>query len=177
EVRLRETQNELVQAGKLAALGQMSAAIAHEINQPLAAIRTFVASTRIFAQRRDLVQVVRNLDLITDLAERMASITGHLKTFARKSEPGHAEPVLVERAVERALFLLKAEIGTTGVRIEQNIAPDVWVMGHAVQLEQVMLNLLRNALDAVVERHDPCIPPTVHPSLPSMSFIHSINRT
>ena len=93
EARLRATQNELVQAGKLAALGQMSAAIAHEINQPLAAIRTFMASTKIFVQRGELGQVVRNLDLITDLAERMASITGHLKTFARKSEPGHPEPV------------------------------------------------------------------------------------
>ena len=175
EVRLRATQNELVQAGKLAALGQMSAAIAHEINQPLAAIRTFMASTRIFAQRRDLTQVLRNLDLITDLAERMASITGHLKTFARKSEPGHAEPVLVERAVERALFLLQAEIGTTGVRIEQDIAPDVWVMGHAIQLEQVMLNLLRNALDAVAERDEPCIRLTVRASGDSVSIVVADN--
>jgi two-component system, NtrC family, C4-dicarboxylate transport sensor histidine kinase DctB len=157
EARLRAAQNELVQAGKLAALGQMSAAIAHEINQPLAAIRTFMASTRIFAQRGDLGQIVRNLDLITDLAERMASITGHLKTFARKSEPGHREPVLVERAVERALFLLQGQIKSAGVRIDIAVAPDLWVMGHAVQLEQVILNLVRNALDAVAERASPSV--------------------
>src|SRR5499426_558487 len=111
EVRLRETQNELVQAGKLAALGQMSAAIAHEINQPLAAIRTFVASTRIFAQRRDLVQVVRNLDLITDLAERMASITGHLKTFARKSEPDDPYIRLTVRASGDSVSIVVADNG------------------------------------------------------------------
>jgi two-component system C4-dicarboxylate transport sensor histidine kinase DctB len=84
ETRLRATQNELVQAGKLAALGEMSAALAHEINQPLGAIRTFMASAKVFAQRGNLGQVVNNLDHITDLAERMASITGHLKTFARR---------------------------------------------------------------------------------------------
>jgi two-component system C4-dicarboxylate transport sensor histidine kinase DctB len=154
EGRLRAAQNELVQAGKLAALGQMSAAIAHEINQPLAAIRTFIASTKIFAQRRDLVQVVRNLDLITDLAERMAGITGHLKTFARKADPGHSEPVLVERALERALFLLESDIAKAGVRVDKEIAPDVWVIGHAIQLEQVMVNLVRNALDAVAGKDD-----------------------
>ena len=157
EVRLRATQNELVQAGKLAALGQMSAAIAHEINQPLAAIRTFMASTRIFAQRGDLVQVARNLDLITDLAERMASITGHLKTFARKSEPGHPEPVAVERAIERTLVLLGSQIRGAGVRIEKDIAPDLLVNGHAVQLEQVILNLIGNALDAVAGQDEPWI--------------------
>jgi two-component system C4-dicarboxylate transport sensor histidine kinase DctB len=157
EGRLRSAQNQLVQAGKLAALGQMSAAIAHEINQPLAAIRTFVASTRIFAQRRDLGQVARNLDLINDLAERMAGITAHLKTFARKSEPGHVEPVLVERAIERALFLLESDIAATGVRIEKDIAPDLWVVGHAIQLEQVILNLVRNALDAIAGRAEPWI--------------------
>ena len=157
EARLRSTQNELVQAGKLAALGQMSAALAHEINQPLAAIRTFMASTKIFAQRGELAQVVRNLALINDLAERMANITGHLKTFARKSEPGHAEPVSVERSVERAMFLLESQVKTAGVQIEKDIARDLWVMGYAVQLEQVILNLVRNALDAVTGRPGPWI--------------------
>jgi two-component system C4-dicarboxylate transport sensor histidine kinase DctB len=164
EARLRATQNELVQAGKLAALGQMSAAIAHEINQPLAAIRTFMASAKIFAQRNNLAQVVRNLDFITDLAERMANITGHLKTFARKSEPGHPEPVLVGRAVEGTLFLLESQIRSEGVRIEKEVPPDVWVLGHAVQLEQVLLNLVRNALDAVAGGDDPCIRITVRTS-------------
>jgi two-component system, NtrC family, C4-dicarboxylate transport sensor histidine kinase DctB len=170
EARLRATQNELVQAGKLAALGQMSAAIAHEINQPLAAIRTFVASTKIFAQRRNHDQVAHNLDLITDLAERMASITGHLKTFARKAEPGHSEPVLVARAVARALFLLESDIRAAGVRIEKDIAPDTWVMGHAIQLEQVMVNLVRNALDAVADVDQPRIDIHVRASSDTVSI-------
>jgi len=135
----------------------MSAAIAHEINQPLAAIRTFMASTKIFAQRGEVAQVARNLDLITDLAERMASITGHLKTFARKSEPGHPEPVAVERAVERTLVLMAGQIRAAGVRIETDIAPGLLVTGQAVQLEQVILNLIRNALDAVAGRDQPWI--------------------
>jgi two-component system C4-dicarboxylate transport sensor histidine kinase DctB len=149
EARLRTTQNELVQAGKLAALGQMSAALAHEINQPLAAIRTFMASAKIFARRGDLGQVVSNLDLITDLAERMARITGHLKTFARKSEPGHPEPVQVDRAIDGTLFLLENQIKAAGVVVDKTVEPDLWVLGHAVQLEQVILNLVRNALDSV----------------------------
>jgi two-component system C4-dicarboxylate transport sensor histidine kinase DctB len=149
EARLRTTQNELVQAGKLAALGQMSAALAHEINQPLAAIRTFMASAKVFARRGDLTQVVSNLDLITDLAERMARITGHLKTFARKSEPGHPEPVRVDRAIDGTLFLLESQIKAAGVVVDKTVEPGLWVLGHAVQLEQVILNLVRNALDAV----------------------------
>jgi two-component system C4-dicarboxylate transport sensor histidine kinase DctB len=157
EARLRATQNELVQAGKLAALGQMSAAIAHEVNQPLAALRTFMASTRIFAQRGDARKIIKNLDLIDGLAERMASITNHLKTFARKSDPGRPEPVAVSRAVEGALFLIESQIKAAGVRIDRDIQPDVWVSGYAVQLEQVLVNLIRNALDAVGDVKRPAI--------------------
>lgn len=157
EMRLRATQNELVQAGKLAALGQMSAAIAHEVNQPLAAIRTFLASAKIFAQRGDDGHVTRNLDLIDGLAERMAKIMTHLKTFARKSEPGRPEPVEVARTVEGALFLTESQIKATGVRIERDLQSDVWVTGYAVQLEQVLVNLVRNALDALSEVKRPVI--------------------
>jgi two-component system, NtrC family, C4-dicarboxylate transport sensor histidine kinase DctB len=170
EARLRTTQNELVQAGKLAALGQMSAALAHEINQPLAAIRTFMASAKVFARRGDLVQVVSNLDLITDLAERMARITGHLKTFARKSEPGHPELVLVDRAIDGTLFLLDSQIKAAGVVLEKKVEPNLWVLGHAVQLEQVILNLVRNALDAVAEKDDGRIVITARASESSVSI-------
>ena len=175
ELRLRTTQNELVQAGKLAALGQMSAAIAHEINQPLAAIRTFMASAKVFAQRGNVSQMLSNLDLITDLAERMASITGHLKTFARKSEPGHPEPVLVDRAVEGTLFLLESQIKAAGIRIEKKVAPELWVLGHAVQLEQVILNLVRNALDAVADQVDGWIQITARASDDTVSIVVSDN--
>jgi two-component system C4-dicarboxylate transport sensor histidine kinase DctB len=164
ETRLRATQNELVQAGKLAALGQMSAAIAHEVNQPLAAIRTFMASAKVYLQRGDAKQVTRNLDLIDGLAERMANITNHLKTFARKSEPGRPEPVQVARAIEGALFLTESQIKAAGVRVTRRVEPDLWVSGYAVQLEQVLVNLIRNALDAVAEVKRPEIEISVEAS-------------
>ncbi len=155
--QLRSTQNELVQAGKLAAVGQMSAALAHEINQPLAAIRTFIASTKIFAQRNNYVQVSTNLDLISDLAERMAGLTSHLKTFARKSDHGKPAPVDVERAINGALFLIDGQIRGTRVSVEKRIAPNLLVSGYPVQLEQVIVNLVLNALDAVAKVDDPVI--------------------
>jgi two-component system C4-dicarboxylate transport sensor histidine kinase DctB len=158
ENKLRMTQNELVQAGKLAALGQMSAAIAHEINQPLAAIRTFIASTRIFAERGDITQVSGNLEIINNLANRMASVTSHLKIFARKSEPGRPDPVLVGQAIDGALFLVDSQIKASGARIEKTVeAPDLQVTGYLVQLEQVMVNLISNALDAVADVKNPWI--------------------
>jgi two-component system, NtrC family, C4-dicarboxylate transport sensor histidine kinase DctB len=175
ESRLRTTQNELVQASKLAALGQMSAAIAHEINQPLAAIRTFMASAKIFAQRENFGQVVHNLDLISGLAERMASITGHLKTFARKSDHGQREPVRVEGAVQGTLLLLESQIAAAGVRLDLDIAPDLCVTGNTVQLEQVILNLMRNALDAVAGRPAPWIRIAARASEDTVSIVVSDN--
>lgn len=149
EVRLRDTQNTLIQAGKLAALGQMSAAIAHEINQPLAAIRTFVASTKIYLTRGNSKQVNGNLDLISGLAERMANITSHLKTFARKSDTGRAETVDVTRAIHGSMVLIESQIKLAGVALDMQIEPDTFVKGYAVQLEQILVNLLQNALQAV----------------------------
>ncbi|WP_160170430.1 ATP-binding protein [Afipia sp. P52-10] len=157
EAQLRDTQNSLVQAGKLAALGQMSAAIAHEINQPLAAIRTFVASTKIYSSRGDAGKVAANLDLINSLAERMANITSHLKTFARKSDPGKTEAVDVERAVQGAMLLIESQIRLAGVTIETSIPHHVFVRGYAVQLEQVIVNLLQNAMHAVAHAEKPAI--------------------
>jgi two-component system C4-dicarboxylate transport sensor histidine kinase DctB len=157
EARLRATQNALVQAGKLAALGRMSAALAHEINQPLAAMQTFIASTRIFAERGDTVEVMRNIDLISGLAERMTKLSSHLKMFARKSEPGHRERVRVDRILDGSLLLVENRIKSSGVRFEKDIEPDLAVVGHAVQLEQVVVNLLLNALDAVADAENPWV--------------------
>lgn len=145
---LRDAQEELVQAGKLAALGQMSAALAHEINQPLAAIRTFVASTRLLAERGETAMVRDNLAMIGDLAERMALLSGHLKEFARKG-PARVEAVPVARAMDRALALLTSRLHEEEVQVDRSIPPDARVRGDAVRLEQVFVNLLRNAADAM----------------------------
>ncbi|SMH45972.1 sensor histidine kinase [Azospirillum agricola] len=145
---LREAQEELVQAGKLAALGQMSAALAHEINQPLAAIRTFVASTRLLAERGETGLVRDNLAMIGDLAERMAMLSGHLKDFARKG-PARVEAVPVARAMDRALALLAPRLREDGIDVIQAIPAGARVRGDAVRLEQVFVNLLRNAADAM----------------------------
>jgi len=145
---LREAQEELVQAGKLAALGQMSAALAHEINQPLAAIRTFVASTRILAERGETAMVRDNLGMIEDLAERMAVLSGHLKDFARKG-PARIEAVPVARTLDRALTLLAPRLRQDDVAVRRDVPPDALVRGDSVRLEQVFINLLRNAADAM----------------------------
>ncbi len=145
---LREAQEELVQAGKLAALGQMSAALAHEINQPLAAIRTFVASTRILAERGETALVRDNLGMIGDLAERMAVLSGHLKDFARKG-PARVEAVPVARTLDRALTLLSPRLRQEDIAVVRDVPDGALVRGDSVRLEQVFLNLLRNAADAM----------------------------
>ena len=145
---LMEAQEGLIHAGKMAALGQMSAAIAHELNQPLAAIQTFVASTRIFAERGDAATVAENLAMIDDLTRRMAEITGHLKTFARKT-PGRRLPVSIARTVERALMLVDSSLRQDGVQVARDIPESAWMLGDEIRLEQVFVNLLRNAADAM----------------------------
>ncbi|HZY12152.1 MAG TPA: ATP-binding protein, partial [Beijerinckiaceae bacterium] len=102
-------------------------------------------------------QVAKNIDLIDGLAERMAKITSHLKTFARKSEPGRPEPMEVGRTIEGAMFLTESQIKSAGVRVTRNVEPNLWVSGYAVQLEQVLVNLIRNALDAVADVKRPAI--------------------
>ena len=149
ETELRETQAELVQAGKLAALGKMSAAIAHEINQPIAAIRTFSASARLMLEKGVTANLDQTLAEISGLTERMGVITGQLKTFARKA-PVRLDPLDVRDAIANVekIMRLQAAEDQSELLVEM---PDsaVIVKADIVRLEQIFINLLRNALDAV----------------------------
>ncbi len=158
ETTLRHTQEELIQAGKLAALGRMSAAIAHELNQPVAAIRTFLASCRLLLARGRMDQVGANLELIDGLAERMGGITGQLKTFARKSR-GRREPQDLVTVLSRVLSCLAPQLTAQGVSLYQDLPPagTAVVAGDGPQLEQVLNNVLQNALDAMAGCHDPAL--------------------
>ena len=148
EAELGETQNELVQASKLAALGQMSAAVAHEVNQPLAAIRTYAASARLLLERGRGAEVGTNLDEIEALTERLATVTSDLKVFARRSDDAR-DPVDLARCIERARAQLGPLLADTGTELRVR-APDapVHALGSAVRVEQVVSNLVRNAIDA-----------------------------
>jgi two-component system C4-dicarboxylate transport sensor histidine kinase DctB len=152
---LVRAQDELVQAGKLSALGTMSASISHELNQPLGAIRSYAenASTLLDHQRSDDARA--NLKLISELTERMASIITHLRSFARRDR--HApERVALQPALDDALALLAKRRRAMDVELIRDL-PDatLWVQAGETRLRQVLGNLLGNALDALIDKAPP----------------------
>lgn len=149
ETELRATQNELIQAGKLAAIGQMAASITHEINQPLSAIRLYAENACIFLDQQQPDEARQNLTDIAQVIGKMAEITNHLKSFARKS-PGVTSPVLLSGPITSALTLLDMRVQKHEVLIRQNLArEDFFVLADPIRLEQVLVNVIGNALDAV----------------------------
>ncbi|MBE7375283.1 sensor histidine kinase [Pseudomonas sp. AL-54] len=149
---LRTAQDELVHAARMAALGQMSAALAHEINQPLTALRMQLASLRLLLDNGREAEVREGLGHVEGLLERMAALTGHLKTFARKSPAGLRQRLGLGEVLEQALQLLAPRIRSEQVEIFRQVPADAGVSGDAIRLEQVLINLLHNALDAMAER-------------------------
>ncbi|KAA0678026.1 sensor histidine kinase [Azospirillum brasilense] len=146
---LRATENELTQAAKLAALGQMSAAMAHEINQPLAAIRSFADNAVVLLERGRPDSVRDNLAEIADLTDRMAAITRSLKGFARRAS-GTLGAVSAAAAVGQALALLEARLRRESVTVDTDLPPGpLLVTGEDVRLQQVLVNLIGNAADAM----------------------------
>ncbi|MHC5347353.1 sensor histidine kinase [Pseudomonas sp. A46] len=152
---LRAAQDGLIQAAKLAALGQMSAALAHEINQPLTALQMHLASLRLMLDNGQLEQARKALGRHDELLRRMAALTGHLKTYARKTPGGLRECVELGGVVDKSLQLLAPNLRDARVRISQALSVPAWVSGDAIRLEQVLVNLLRNALDALADQPDP----------------------
>ncbi|MCU9847015.1 ATP-binding protein [Defluviimonas sp. WL0024] len=147
--QLHRAQAELVQAGKLSALGQMSAGISHELNQPLMAIRSYAENAGLFLDRAQPEKAAENLGRINDLARRMGRIIKNLRAFARQEHDGMSDVDLVQ-VVADALELSEARLRASGVGVDwQPPAAAVWVRGGEVRLQQVVMNLLANAADAM----------------------------
>lgn len=149
EQTLRAAQGELVQAAKLAVLGQMATGITHEMSQPLGAIQTLSANAAEFMKRGDLETAEKNLVIVGQLAGQMGGLITPLKTFARKS-PAVAEAVDVGQAVEAALFLFEQRLRKLAVTVDKPCVPGQWVAWcDQNRLQQVLVNLIANALDAM----------------------------
>jgi two-component system C4-dicarboxylate transport sensor histidine kinase DctB len=144
---LRSTQNELVQAGKLTMLGQMAAGVTHELNQPLAAIHTFADNAVTFLARRQPDHAQENLAHISAAAARMGAIISQLKGFARKSSDT-LSTVDLEQSIRASALLLESDFARNNASLDIQIAEAVQVKGDSVRVEQVLINLMRNALDA-----------------------------
>lgn len=152
---LVRAQDELVQAGKLSALGVMSASISHELNQPLAAIRSYTDNAKILLDQQRFEEVRNNLGLVAQLTERMASIISHLRAFARRDRLA-SEHVALQPAIDDALALSANRQRSLQVEIIRDI-PDatLWVEAGETRLRQVLSNLISNALDALSEHSTP----------------------
>ena len=150
--QLRTAQEGLVQSAKLAALGQMSAALAHEINQPLTAQRMQLASLRLLLDHGRLDDARQALLGVEQMLTRMAALTGHLKTFARKSPAGLRERLDLGPVLDQTLQLLEARLRQQQVQVRLDVQRPCWVRGDAIRLEQVLINLVGNALDAMADK-------------------------
>ncbi len=157
EKTLEVAEQTLEQSSKLAALGEMSAAVSHELNQPLAAMKTYLAGARLLLQRKRPEEAVASFQRIDDLIERMGAITKQLKSYARKGADAFS-PIDTRAALSSALSMMEPQLKTRVVEIEQVLpAGPVMILGDRLRLEQVIINLLRNALDATKTAANPKI--------------------
>ena len=154
EESLRKTQNELVQTGKLAALGQMSTALSHEYNQPLSATKSYADNAIKYLKRNRIKEATENIVRISGLADRMADISKTLRNFARKPNQSFGL-VPLKAIIDETLEILSARIKADSAKVDVTFFDDeILVRAGHVRLQQVLVNLIINALDAMKGKND-----------------------
>ncbi|HEY7350371.1 MAG TPA: ATP-binding protein [Ktedonobacterales bacterium] len=152
EQELRDKQEQLVQAGKLATLGELTTGVAHELNNPLNNIGLFVGNAMDLLElgKGDQEQILAELRQAMQQVRKAGEIISHLRTFGRAATFSR-EPVAIKPVIERALSLMREQMRLRQIEVVLALGPeDPVVIGNAIQLEQVFINLLTNARDALV---------------------------
>ncbi|SHI06712.1 sensor histidine kinase [Pollutimonas bauzanensis] len=157
ETKLQKAQDELVQANKLAFLGQIAAGVAHEINQPVAAIRSYADNAEVYLDRGQAGPARANLRAIAELTQRLGRITDELRTFSRKAARS-VGPTAIEPAIDGALILVSGQLRRQGLQLRRGPVPaGLAAMAEQGRLEQILVNLLQNAIEALAGRADGAI--------------------
>ncbi len=157
EARYRSAREELAQASRLASLGQITAGVAHEINQPLAAMTTYAENALSFIRREELERAAEASGRIVELCHTIGSITAELKSFARRRTPSQGA-VALDQVIDGALLLTGDELRRQHIGFDRcGVPAGVFVSADKVRLEQVLINLLQNAADALANTDNPTI--------------------
>ncbi|TWB57473.1 two-component system C4-dicarboxylate transport sensor histidine kinase DctB [Rhizobium sp. ERR 922] len=175
EAKLQGVQQDLVQANRLAILGQVAAGVAHEINQPVATIRAYAENANVFLDRQQTDPVKENLSAIAALTERIGTITEELKAFARKGRTA-PEPVDLRSVIEGAVVLLRSRFAGRLDALKIELPPTgLGVVGTRIRLEQVLINLFQNALEALEGRDQAKVEVSVRETLDEVEVVVSDN--
>jgi two-component system C4-dicarboxylate transport sensor histidine kinase DctB len=175
EAKLQGVQQDLVQANRLAILGQVAAGVAHEINQPVATIRAYAENANVFLDRRQMEPVKENLSAIAALTERIGTITEELKAFARKGRTA-PEPVDLRSVIEGAVVLLRSRFAGRLDALKIELPPTgLGVVGTRIRLEQVLINLFQNALEALEGRDEAKVEVSVRETSEEVEIVVSDN--
>lgn len=146
---LKQVQDDLVQTAKLAALGQMSAAISHELSQPLTSISNYVENAKAFLGKKEIDKVAQNIDYISILSDKMTAIIHHIKIFASK-RPTEIAQISVNKVIEETVWFMQSKFQRREVQLEISLPnEDVFILANSVRIEQVLMNLISNALESM----------------------------
>jgi len=151
EQELRDKQEQLIQAGKLATLGELTTGVAHELNNPLNNIGLYVGNVIDQARLGELDggRLVGDLEKAMEQVRKATEIISHLRTFGRVA-PVILEPVDIDEVIERSLSLVQEQLKIRGIEVDFDLCPEeLMVLANPIQLEQVFINLLTNARDAL----------------------------
>tara|TARA_Y100001960_G_C14774913_1_gene882514 strand:+ start:2432 stop:4792 length:2361 start_codon:yes stop_codon:yes gene_type:complete len=154
EQHLKQTQGELIQAAKMAVVGQTMTSMAHELNQPLNAMSTYLYSAKLSSESGDIKSVNHSIEHIEGLAMRMGKIISSLRSFAKKSDGEQAaSPLKIREIAEQAMTIVHPKAKRQLVEIDNRLDDELVVHSNALAIEQVLINLFVNSCDAIAEHN------------------------